>query len=165
MSTFEAGGHTWKIAVNVPTIKDVRELDVDLADAGPDVIEQLERDPVLLVDVLWVLCRDQAKTLSVTDQQFGEALVGDPIGDATTALIEAIVDFSHGRRKSLLLKAMEKAEEVQQKGTDLALAKLDDPELITRVVSAIQDKVETEVEAALTQLTSATNSPDKSEST
>lgn len=169
MSSFkDAEGRNWIIAVNVPTIKAVRELDTDnvvnLAETSGDVIDRLEADLVLLVDVLWVLCEKQAKEAGVTEVQFGEALLGDAIEEATKALIEAMVNFTPGQRRLLLRKAIETTATVRDKGTKLALAKLEDPELMAKVEAEMEVEMDRRVKNGLMQLTSAMNSPDKPES-
>lgn len=165
MSTFtDAKDRQWTIAVTVGDIKRVRnEAKIDLGDPTPETMERLATDPVLLVDVLWSLCSVQAKERGVSDEEFGRALVGDPIDAATEALIEAVVDFFPGQRRSLLRRANAKAATVRQKAYDLALAKLDDPTLEQQVEKAMQARMDADVQKALTRLNGPTNSPDKLE--
>ena len=85
----------WEVAINVATIKRVKGLlDVDLMGSMQgELLKKLVSDPVLLVDVLYVVCKPQAEAAGVTDEQFGEAMAGDAIERATTALLEELVDF------------------------------------------------------------------------
>jgi len=122
MKTFaDNTGRTWEVCVNVHTVKAVRAvLDVDLTQAiqigdteknlNTSLIDRLTDDPILLVDVLYVICREQAERLNVSDVQFGESLAGQAIADATKALLDEIVDFfpDAGRRRigRLLLDGM-----------------------------------------------------------
>lgn len=98
-------GRNWSIRVDVGAVKRVRSaLGVDLMqvaerktrDGGrePGVLERLASDPVLLVDVIYVLCRDQAQAAGVTDEEFGSAMAGDALEAAVNAMLGAIVDFS-----------------------------------------------------------------------
>lgn len=95
----DAEGRVWTIGVNVTTLKKVRgALDVnllDIADKSKDLLERLQTDPILLADCLWVLCEDQAKARNpaVTDEDFGRALAGDAIEQATAALLDELMDF------------------------------------------------------------------------
>jgi hypothetical protein len=132
-------------------------LDLDLADSSPKTIDKLIADPCALVDTLWVLCRKQALEKNVTDEQFGAALVGDTIDDATSALIEAIVDFTPGQRRLLLRKAVDKSTEVMRKAESLALAKIDDPDLMKQVEQAITQRMDEDIKTALTRLNSPMN--------
>ena len=77
-------GRTWTLSVTVGTIKRVRALcNVDLAGvisiesgAQPkvDLLERLGSDPVLLVDVLYAVCKPEADAKGVTDEEFGQAM-------------------------------------------------------------------------------------------
>ena len=110
-------GRQWSIRVDVGAVKRVRSaLGVDLmqvaerktADGGrePGVLERLASDPVLLVDVIYVLCRDQAQSAGVTDEQFGAAMAGDALEGAVTAMLGAIVDFFPNPRERAALKRL-----------------------------------------------------------
>jgi len=108
MRTFnDNAGRTWSLTLNVWTVKKVRDLlGVDLLDLGgeaatrdkPGLLFRLIADPVLLVDVLYVVCRDQADGAGVTDEQFGRAMGGDAIDAATKAFLEELADFTPSPR-------------------------------------------------------------------
>ena len=87
MKTFtDNTGRTWTLSVTVGTIKRVRALcGVDLAniisiEAGkaPNVglLDRLASDPVLLVDVLYAVCKPEADAQNVSDEDFGRAMAG-----------------------------------------------------------------------------------------
>lgn len=163
MSTFKDNkGRDWEILVNVPKIRAVREAcdGLDIGDPTGRALDTLEKDPCKLVDVLFVLCEEQAKEQGISDVQFGEALFGNEIDDATEALIEAHINFSRGRTRSLLRKTMEKTRETRELGMEVAIKKLDDPELMKRVKVEMEARMDREVEESLTRLSSATNSPE-----
>ena len=86
MQTFrDNAGRTWTVAIDVAAIKRVRSL------IGYDLLAVLDgtgtqalvSDPVLLVDVLYALCRPEADRLAVTDEDFGRSMAGDAIEHAT----------------------------------------------------------------------------------
>lgn len=163
MATFKDNEkRDWLVAVTVEDIKQVRaRLDgLDLADVYSDTLNRLADDPVLLVDVLWVLCEEQAKTAGVTDRQFGRAMAGDSIVNATTALVEAVTDFSHGQKKLLAQKSYSHGRKMTTKGMELALTKLNDPELEAQMVAAMESRATREIDDLLTRLNSPTNSED-----
>jgi len=104
---------TWTVTLNVYAVKKVRDLlGVDLLDLGgepstsagpvdkPDngLLYRLIADPVLLVDVLYVVCQEQADEANVTDEQFGRAMAGDAIDGATKAFLEELADFTPSPR-------------------------------------------------------------------
>ena len=72
MRTFKDGkGRTWEVALNVWQMKRLRDtLGIDLVNVigtGPDgsvkvdLIDRIANDPVLLVDILWVLCEGRER--------------------------------------------------------------------------------------------------------
>src|SRR5262245_53265230 len=98
MKTFnDNAGRLWNVEVNVAAIKRVRGLaQVNLLEIiEGTLIEKLVRDPVLLCDVIYALCKPQADSLTppVTDEEFGRAMAGDAIEHATAALLEELVSF------------------------------------------------------------------------
>src|SRR5690606_18405993 len=96
MKTFnDNAGRTWTVAINVDAIKRVKSLlGVNLLDAVEGkLIEQLVSDPVMLCDVLYVLCKPEADAKQVSDEDFGRSMAGDAIDHGTTCLLEELVDF------------------------------------------------------------------------
>ena len=154
----DTNGHEWLVKLDGPKIREVRQAcNVDLGALDGSVFDRLDRDPVLLVDVLWVLCRGQAN--GITDVQFGEALVGDPIEAATKALVDAVTDFFPSRKRLLLRSLADKQAALVEKGTALALAKLNDPTLEDRLLAATEARMTRELEQLLTGPSSATSWP------
>ncbi len=95
-------GRTWTLVVNVATIKRVRALCgvdlnsiVEVEDGKPSakLLERLSGDPVLLVDVLYAVCKPECDRLGVSDEDFGAAMTGDSIESATQALLDEVIDF------------------------------------------------------------------------
>ena len=109
-------GRTWMIEVTVATVKRVRALcKVDLnsiveldknSKPSAELLERLSSDPVLLVDVLYAVCKPQADKQNITDEDFGEAMAGDAIEHATTALLEEIVDFFPATKRLVMQKIL-----------------------------------------------------------
>ncbi len=136
----DAEGRSWTISVNVNKIKRVREEcdGLDLLAVADSVVEKLTSDPVMLCDVLFVLCEKQAESAGVTSEQFGEALAGDAIEQATAAFVEGLIDFFPLHRRAAFRKAVEKIKELQARQTDLAMAWLDSPELEQQLEGLLQ---------------------------
>ncbi len=153
----DKGGVVWELEVTVGVVKRVRAvLKIDLAKFDETLYLRLSEDPVLLVDLLWVICEKQAQGRKVTDEQFGEGLAGDAIEEATTALLEAIADFFPGPKRSLFQKVISKTASIERTTSKLAIAKMDDP----RLQEAMEKRLDADFETALKQLSSATSSPE-----
>ena len=155
-------GRVWTVNVNVGTVKRVRALcGVDIAgivtmeaDGRPKVelLERLASDPVLLVDVLYAVCKEEADAKNVSDIEFGRSMAGDSIEAATVALLDEIIDFFPEAKRRVFAKILAATRRFQEK-TKTELAKLlSDPVL------------DGKIDAALEQLTlSSSNSPGSAE--
>jgi hypothetical protein len=142
MKTFkDNAGRSWTLIVNVAAIKRVRSLlNVNLMEAVEgDLLEQLSTDPILLCDVVYVLCKPEADQQNVTDEQFGQAMAGDAIEHATTALLEELVDFFPLARRRVLQKALGKLKEVEEKAAKYAEAALNDPKFDSQIDAALNE--------------------------
>ena len=131
MKTFKDNAdRIWSVTINVDAIKRVRSLlQVDLMEAVEGkLIERLMADPVLLCDVIYCVCKDEADARGVTDEEFGRAMAGDAIELATTALLEELVDFFPQGKRQLLRKALAKLESFQETMLSVVTARLDSPE-------------------------------------
>ncbi len=141
MKTFnDNAGRTWTIAINVDAIKRVRSLlDVDLLEiVDGKLIERLIRDPVLLCDVVYAVCRPEADAKSVSDEEFGRAMAGDAIEHATKALLEDLVGFSPSPRdRANLQRVLQTTWNVMDRARDLVEKRLDSGELEKVVEQAL----------------------------
>ena len=125
-------GRQWSVEVNVTAIKRVRGL------TGEDLmqviegtlIEKLIRDPVLLCDVVYAICKPEADACSVSDEEFGKAMAGDAIEAATTAVLEELVGFCPSPRdRANLGRVLQATRKVMDRARDLVEKKLDSGEL------------------------------------
>lgn len=93
----DAEGRTWRIRITTHEVRQVRDTLgrwlPDAANPASEFCQEISSDPVLLVDVLYVVCRSQAEERRVSDEDFGRALAGDAIWEASCALLEAVCDF------------------------------------------------------------------------
>ena len=162
MRTFKDGkGRTWEVALNVWQMKRLRDtLGIDLVNVigtGPDgsvkvdLIDRIANDPVLLVDILWVLCEGGAKSAGVTDEDFGSSLAGDSIEDATRAFLDELVDFFPGARRLFLKKAVGLARRWSDETARTLKAALESPEL--------EERLKTELRSASASPASAASTP------
>jgi len=101
MRTFkDNAGRTWTVSIEVDAIRRVRSaLNVNLTSTNfADVLQQLLSDPVLLCDVLYVLCKPEADKQNISDIDFGRAMAGDAIDHATQALLGELANFTPNPR-------------------------------------------------------------------
>jgi hypothetical protein len=96
MRTFkDTTGREWTLNVTTLTVKQVKNetgvLLTGLFSDGCKAIGDLSVDVVLLVDVIWCICKAQAN--GITADEFAASLGGDALGDAGTALMHSVADF------------------------------------------------------------------------
>lgn len=119
MKTFrDNAGRVWTVSITVYAVKRVRAfLNLDLYGLIDEKFEGLSKllaDPVSLVDVLYVLCRDEADKLGISDEDFGRAMAGDAIESATEAFIGELIDFfPDARTREALRKVIEASKRVR----------------------------------------------------
>jgi len=136
MKTFtDNNGRAWALIINVATLKRVRALcDVDLTkvveldEKGQPctkLLEQLSSDPVLLVDVLYAICKPECDRQNISDEDFGTAMAGDAIDHAASALLDEIVDFFPAAKRltfQKVLTATRRFEAIARKKLESLLA-------------------------------------------
>jgi len=127
-------GRQWSVEINVATLKRVRGLTgTDLMQViEGTLIERLIRDPVLLCDVVYAICKPEADTRAppVSDEEFGRAMAGDAIEAATTAVLEELVGFCPSPRdRANLGRVLQAMTKVMERARDLVEKKLDGGEL------------------------------------
>ena len=138
----------WEVELNVRQMKRVRDiLGIDLVNViqagkdgavATDTLDRVANDPILLVDILWVLCEGQAKAAGVTDDDFGSSLAGDSIADATRAFLDELVDFFPGARRRVLKKAVDLARKYETENLEVLEKALNSPEFEERLKTSLQ---------------------------
>ena len=160
-------GRTWTVDINVATLKRVRGLTgVDLMQViEGTLIEKLIRDPVLLCDVVYAVCKPEADVAKVSDEEFGKAMAGDAIEAATTAVLEELVGFcpsprdraNLGRVLQATNRVMEKARDLTEKRIETLTSESELDKLVNRMVPPIPEPP--------TPGSSSTSAPEPSAST
>jgi hypothetical protein len=131
MRTFtDNAGRQWQVEINVAALKRVRGLTgTDLMQAiegSGGLIEKLIRDPVLLCDVVYALCKPEADAKSISDEDFGRAMAGDAIEHATAAVLEELVSFCPSPRdRANLGRVLRATQGVLEKARDLTTRRID----------------------------------------
>ena len=150
----------WDVELNVRQMKRVRDvLGIDLVNViqagkdgavATDILDRVANDPILLVDILWVLCEGQAKTAGVTDDDFGSSLAGDSISDATRAFLDELVDFFPGARRLFLKKAVDLARKFETENAQMLEKALASPEFEERLKTSLRPPAVSRESAAST---------------
>ena len=148
MKTFtDNKGRVWEVELNIRQMKRVRDiLGIDLVNiistgkdgaVATDTLDRVANDPILLVDILWVLCEGQAKPAGVTDDDFGSSLAGDSIEEATRAFLDELVDFFPGARRLFLKKAVDLARKYETENLEVLKKALASPEFEERLKTSL----------------------------
>ena len=141
-------GRVWTITVNVGAIKRVRALcGVDLNaivevdeknNVTTGLLERLSTDPVLLVDVLYAICKPECDAKGVSDEEFGCAMAGDAIEHATDALLDEVVDFFPEAKRLALKKVLTATRRFAEAAKQKLMATLNNGELDRQIESELE---------------------------
>jgi hypothetical protein len=139
----DRAGRIWIVDIDNTTLRRVKTLTgVQLLEAiDGDLVTRLSTDPLLLGDVLFAICKPQADQQKITDEAFGEGLAGNSIDDATGALLEALISYFPESRRRLLRKAAEKQKLIETRGINAIEKRLDDPNLVDKIVEDLERKL------------------------
>lgn len=157
----DTAGRTWTIAVNIDSIKRVRALcSLDLMSAvDGSLFTKLAADPILLCDTIYAICKPEADAANVSDSDFGKAMGGDAIEQASEALLQEICDFFPKGRRGILTKANQKLQAAEAIGCQMAGAKIDAMD-----VNALMQKALGDSAISLPAASASTPAPSPSES-
>lgn len=144
----DCNGKIWTFSVNVGTMKRVRAIcDVDLYkiieidennNPNSKLLERLSSDPVLLVDVLYAVCKPEADKIGMSDLEFGESMTGDTVEAATNALLDELVDFFPEAKRQVFRRVLTAARRFQAATEKQLNVILSDPELDARIDSELK---------------------------
>lgn len=140
-------GRAWTLVVNVATIKRVRALCgvdlnsiIEVEDGKPTtkLLERLSTDPVLLVDVLYAVCKSECDSKNVTDEDFGAAMAGDAIENATAALLDEVIDFFPAAKRLAFRKILSASRRFEQAARTRMQTMLEDGKFEENLVSELE---------------------------
>ena len=148
MHTFQdKNGKKWSIELNVGTAKRVRsECGIDLVNVitltregklEATALERLADDPVLLVDCLFVLCREQAGEAGLDDFGFAALFDATAVESASDALMEEIINFSRPAKRKALEKIYQTARRFAEKMDRKLDETLDNPTFAAEIESEL----------------------------
>lgn len=134
----DSTGREWSVALNGWTLKKLKdELNFDARDHRS--ILNAASDPLLLLDVLYVLSAGKTGDKDVTKDEFLQVMDGDCIEAAVEAYMQEIVNFSP-RQKPALQAMLARMNETQDRATALATEKLTSPAMSQLIETAMKDQ-------------------------
>ncbi len=134
----DSEGRPWQVVLNGYQLKRLKEqIDFDARDHQS--ILRAADDPVLLCNVLFLLCEDQAKSKCISDEDFGRALGGDAIDDATEAYLLESTDFFPRSQRPALKQVLKTMKSYKERATTLATEKLNSPAMKKLVTNAMKE--------------------------
>lgn len=146
----DSGGRQWSLKLDPLLIRAVDNLcKIRLTDLSSDPFARLTDDPLLICDVLWVICEPQAITAGVSVDEFYRSLDGSTIASAAAALEVAVTDFFLPETRSKITTLRKKNQELRAKAMDTAMAKLNDPAITQRLETALSQQAELAITQAL----------------
>lgn len=161
----------WKFDLNITSMEHVQQqLGVNMM-LDDRLLLTLGESPILLRDVLFVLCKEQADERTVTLEDFGKALSGNSIMDATTALMGELVDFcpSPARREAWkeAQRRTERGDELMAKVLARKFPKMTDEKMEEMMEQVLDSKEMLSVIESIIKGTfeTSTSAPESSEST
>lgn len=127
----DKNGRSWEPEINVVTIGRVRDkLKINLLELmlPNNTLESRLADPCLLVDILYLLCKEQAEAIGISDTDFGIAQTMDGIEQAWLGVLEGLVLFSPSGLRPAHQKVLAKAKQFQAMAEAKIKAMVETPE-------------------------------------
>jgi len=114
----DSKGREWTIEVNGWTLKRAREYlkwdPLQLLEGG-ELQDKFRSDPVMVGDLLWAFCLEQATERKLGEREFATSVGIDRLDEAIGKVLEELVSFSPSPRgreiRGRMLKAIEAASE------------------------------------------------------
>ena len=160
----------WELAIDGFIGKRIREqcdpnfLLNDFDDKQINTYARIQSDPFLACEVLFILCDKQREERGISVEDFYMNVIGEVIGSAEEALLEAIINFIPPRQ-SQMLKMFAEQDQMRKKATEKIVSRLNDPGLREEVMAKLEAEIDAKVETLVMQLSSVLSTPVSSEST
>lgn len=112
----DTAGREWSLAIDVFLLEQVEtrtgvRIDTLLENEAKGLSE-LFGHPTLFVRVLWVLIEDECKRIGVAPEQFGRAMNGETLDEASGAFMGAFALFCPSRQRAIVEALTAKSKEV-----------------------------------------------------
>lgn len=159
----DKSSRTWIVEIDGVIADEVQAAyGINLLDLSQDALDRLEMDPLRLVNVLWLVCREQAEAAGVDERSFKKSLRSEVIGDATRALINGTIGFFPPGKQSLVRSLQMQNAKVRQTAMERNLASLEDPAMQERLARILANQGQSEVQKLLKTMESELSNPEQS---
>ena len=157
MAAFKTkSGQVWSVNLDAPKVRKVKDLhQIELTNLETDPLRKIRNDPMILLDVVEILCEEESKERGLTDPyQFAKAIGPETeTKDAMLAAIgDAIVDFFPSGRASYVREVLAKHSEMGEMTNELTLAKMTDLLTDPATKQRLNDKATSEINATLDEM-------------
>lgn len=139
----DAKGREWKLGLTYGVLDQIKsDLEIDLLDVqnGGGESQRLNFDLRSFINLLFVICEEQAKAQSLSDVDFGRSLGGTSLKEAYAAFELEYIDFFQfsPATQAILMKSLGKAKEATETLTTIALEEIESQQ----TKAAIQQRLE-----------------------
>jgi len=146
---------TWSLTLDASTVREIQsQTTINLTDLKSDPFEKMSLDPILLADVIWMICEKQSTAKGVTADEFYRRLA-ECIDDAVVALEAAVINFFPASKRSFLQSLRSKNAEMTERATAKAMEELTASQ--TQIESAMTRQMQRELRRVLETIDSASD--------
>lgn len=142
-------GHKYTVSLTIGGVRSlVDKTSFDLLTIGEQEagMVRLLVDPLLLVEVLWILCGEQHND-ACSREKFENACGGDELHEGWSALVEALVFFTRRMKGDAMADAMMKVIEKEAETLDVAATSMSAAMVAQeeKIDTAFKDKMDREM--------------------
>lgn len=122
-----SSGKTVDLSISAGSVELVKnQLKVSLVDLGSTgVIEKMMDDPMLLCNVMYLLCKRSCDEQKISADDFAYGLEGKEIEECTRLFIEELINFLPQSKKTILRQSLKMQNELNQKMVESSMAKME----------------------------------------
>jgi hypothetical protein len=125
----DALGRTWPLSVSYATCKRIQsQCDINLLDVAQidQTIGRMRLDNLLVGDIVLCLCSAECTVRGISLDSFQDALDGEALDSASSALLEGLAHFfRRGQKGRLLTEMISKLKQMELTATNQALADIE----------------------------------------
>ena len=125
----DALGRTWPLSITYATCKRIlAQCEINLLDVAQidQTIGRMRLDNLLVGDIVLCLCVSECTARGISIDSFQDALDGEALDGASSALLEGLANFfRRGQKGKLLTEMISKLKKMEETATNQALADIE----------------------------------------